>query len=89
MFEIIGIELSTGRAGAVVQAVITEKNLLGATEVQFSGVGVSAEISSGGTDEELPVRIQIDPKAKADGRYFDVITPGGKTNSGKVTFHVD
>ena len=87
--EINNIEPSTGRAGTVVQAVITGKNLLSATEVKFSGVGVSAEISSGGTDEELPVRIQIDPMAKANVHDFDVITPGGKTNSGKVTFHVD
>ena len=71
------------------QAVITGKNLLGATEVTFDSYRVSAEISSGGTAEELPVRIQIDPKAKPDGRYFDVITPGGKASSGEEAFHVD
>ena len=79
--EITGIEPSTGRAGTVVQAVITGKNLLGATAVEFDGSMVSAEIMTGGTDSELTVSIEIDPKAKPDHRRFTVVTPAGAAES--------
>jgi len=79
--EIRDIEPSGGLAGATVAAVIAGENLLGATEVSFSGSGVSADIRPGGTAEELPVRIQIDLRAAEDDRSFTVVTPAGTAES--------
>lgn len=87
--EIIDINPNRGRAGVTVNAVITGKNLLGATGVKFSGLGMRADIKAGGTAEELPVRIQIDAGAATGPRTFYVITPGGTAQSVEGLFHVD
>ncbi len=85
---IAGIEPAQGLQGATLEAVITGENLQGATEVAFSGSGVTATIREGGTDTELPITITIAPDAAPGPRTFTVTTPAGTAESGEVVFTV-
>ena len=85
---VVGIEPASGLQSADVEAVITGENLSEATDVSFSGSGVSAEIREGASESELPITIQIAPDAPTGERTFTVTTPAGQADSGSVTFTV-
>lgn len=85
---IAGIEPAEGLQGTTVEAVIQGENLEGATEVTFSGTGVTATIREGGTATELPIVIAIAPDAAPGPRTFTVITPAGTAESGEIVFTV-
>ncbi len=63
--------------GTTVFATIVGTNLAGATNVRFSGTGVSATIANNGTDARLPIVISIDPVAATGTRTVFVTTPNG------------
>jgi len=85
---ISGIEPSSGFQGSTLEAVITGTNLKGTTAVTFSGEGVTATIQAGGTDTMLPITLTIAQDAPPGPRTFQVTTPAGTAESGKVTFTV-
>jgi len=85
---ITGIEPASGLQGSTVDAVITGTNLEGATEVSFSGEGVTAKVREGGTDTTLPITITIAADAPPGERTFTVTTPAGTAESGEITFTV-
>ncbi len=83
-----GIEPASGVQGATIEAVISGTNMSEATEVTFSGSGVTAEIRDGASDAELPIAIEIAPDAPTGKRTFTVTTPNGQVDSGSVMFTV-
>jgi hypothetical protein len=85
---ITAIEPQSGLQGSTVEAIISGANLEGATEVSFSGEGVTATIREGGTDTTLPITITIAEDAPPGERTFTVTTPAGTAESGEVTFTV-
>ncbi|HAA03399.1 MAG TPA: hypothetical protein DCE18_08510, partial [Syntrophobacteraceae bacterium] len=79
--NITDIDPKTGAPGGTVDAVITGANLDGASEVSFSGAGISAEIIRSRGSTQLLVRIAIDLRVATGDRSFSVVTPGGVAES--------
>jgi hypothetical protein len=75
------IQPNNGTQGSIVRAEIRGENLLGISQVSFSGTGVTASILPGGTNNNVPVEITIAPQATLGGRSFTVTTPGGTATS--------
>jgi hypothetical protein len=71
------IQPNSGTQRSTVRAGILGENLLGISQVIFSGTGVIASILPGGTNNNVPVEITIAPQAALGGRSFTVTTPGG------------
>lgn len=74
---IAGISPATGFTGTTISAIISGTFLTSATDVNFSGKGVTATIGTGGTDTNLPVSITINPNAPPNVRMIQVVTPLG------------
>jgi sugar lactone lactonase YvrE len=75
------LSATSGLQGTTVAATISGLNLSGATAVIFSGTGVTATISSGGTDTVLPITIFIAAGAGATLRNVTVVTAQQVSNS--------
>ncbi|HEX5000694.1 MAG TPA: hypothetical protein VFY29_20895 [Terriglobia bacterium] len=77
---------AAGRQGTTFAAAITGTGLAGATDVTFSGAGVTAAITAGGGDTVVPILMTIAPNATLGPRTVVIATPGGLTS---VAFNVD
>jgi hypothetical protein len=81
---ISGISVNSGLQGSTFDAEISGTNLDGATNVAFSGSGVTASIRPGGTSTILPITVTIASSATAGPRTFTVTTPAGEASSADV-----
>jgi sugar lactone lactonase YvrE len=77
---ITAIAPNSGMQGSVVSTIISGTNLSGATQINFSGSGVTATIGSGATATSLPITVTIAPEAATGNRTVTVTTPGGTSN---------
>jgi sugar lactone lactonase YvrE len=66
---------SSGIAGTTLSATISGANLTGATGVAFSGNGVTAVLSGGGSASAVPVTLSIAPDASPGARNLTLTTP--------------
>jgi sugar lactone lactonase YvrE len=79
--EVTGIAPFSGIQGTVIPANISGSALTGATDVTFSGSGVTASLQPGGTDMDLPISITVDAGASPGVRTFSVTTADGTSES--------
>jgi hypothetical protein len=83
-----GIDLATGTRFGTFLTRIRGTGLRGASEVRVSGKGVVATVLPGGTDTELPVRLEVARDAEPGPRTLTVVGPGGTATNEKATFTV-
>ena len=67
---------------------IKGSGLLGASEVTFSGTGVTAEVLPGGTDKETILRVTVAKDAAPGARVLTLVAPGGAVTGGETSFTV-
>jgi mucin-19 len=79
--SISSISVSSALQGATVSATLSGFNLSAANGVIFSGTGVSAAISIGGTSTSLPITISIAPGAATGLRTVTVTTATHSSNA--------
>ena len=77
------IQPRSGQQGTALVATITGQVLGGATNVRFSGSGVTAQVLPGSTSTELKLDVNIAWWAPINPRSFAVATPAGTSRSPK------
>lgn len=87
--SITGISPAAGNTGTSVSVTITGTGLAGATDVVFSGTGITVSNVTAVGDTQVTADLQIDPGAAGGVRSFTVVTPQGPVQSGAVSFSVN
>lgn len=80
---------ANGTPGTTLGAILRGTDLAGATEVSFSGAGVTAIVDDSNSATQIFITVAIAEDAEPGARAISVTTPGGTGTSEEIVFTVD